>query len=255
MKLLYDFFPIILFFIAFKWKGIFVATIVAIVASIAQLGLYWLKHRRVEKMHLVSAVLIISLGSLTIILQDKAFIMWKPTLINWLFALVFMGSLFIGQKPLIQHMLGGQLSLPNAVWKNLNWAWVVFFIFSGCANLYFAMDYLDSETALRTAVPTIADTDLENFDCTAALYQPDNQALCESTADKEAFWVNFKLFGLLGLTVIFIIAQSLYMSRYMKTGDDPAVDDPAVDDQVNNNLGNTNAADQSDDGTGPNTKP
>ena len=99
MKLLYDFFPIILFFIAFKLDGIYTATAVAIAASIVQLGLFWIKHRRFEKMHVVSAVLIVTLGGLTIVLQDKAFIMWKPTLINWLFAVVFAGSTLIGGPP------------------------------------------------------------------------------------------------------------------------------------------------------------
>ncbi len=216
MKLLYDFFPILLFFITYKLQGIYAATIVAIVASVAQLGLFWLKHRRFEKMHLVSAILIVSLGGLTIALQDKTFIMWKPTMINWLFAVVFLGSAFIGEKTLIERMLGGQISLPDGVWKNLNHSWVIFFLVAGAANLYFAMDYLDSETVLRTAVPTITDGDIAKFDCDAALYQPDNKTLCQSAADKEEFWVNFKLFGLLGLTIIFIIAQSLYMARYLK---------------------------------------
>lgn len=216
MKLLYDFFPIILFFIAYKLDGIYTATIVAIVACLVQLGLFWLKHRRVEKMHLISAVLIVSMGSLTIALQDKAFIMWKPTIINWLFAVVFLGSAFIGDRPLIQRMLSGQISLPGHVWKNLNLSWVAFFLMAGAANLYFALDYLDSESVLRAAVPAISESDIEKFNCDAALYQPDNQALCQSTADKEEFWVNFKLFGLLGLTILFIIAQSLYMSRYLQ---------------------------------------
>lgn len=220
MKLLYDFFPIILFFIAYKWQGIYTATLVAIAASVVQLGGYWLKHRRIENMHLVSAVLIVTLGGLTLALQDKAFIMWKPTLINWLFAAVFLGSAFIGGKPLIQRMLGGQLALPDPVWKNLNTAWVLFFLLSGVANLYFAHSYLSSETALRAAVPAITDADIENFNCTASLYQPDHQDLCRQTADRESLWVNFKLFGLLGLTVIFIIGQSLYMARYLKSDDD-----------------------------------
>lgn len=220
MKLLYDFFPIILFFVAYKWQGIYTATLVAIVASVIQLGAFWLKHRRIENMHLVSAILIVTLGGLTLALQDKAFIMWKPTMINWLFAAVFLASAFIGGKPLIQRMLGGQLSLPDPVWKNLNTAWVVFFLFSGVANLYFAHDYLSSEAELRTAVPAITDADIENFDCTAALYQPEHQTLCQQTADKESLWVNFKLFGLLGLTIVFIIGQSLYMARYLKSDDD-----------------------------------
>ena len=122
-------------------------------------------------------------------------------------------------------MLGGQLTLPGRVWNNLNRSWIVFFVVAGAANLYFAMDYLDSETALRAAVPAISESDIEKFNCDAALYQPDYKALCQSTEDKEAFWVNFKLFGLLGFTIIFIIGQSLYLARYIKDeSEDTATD-------------------------------
>ncbi|MEM7206768.1 MAG: septation protein A [Pseudomonadota bacterium] len=224
MKLLYDFFPIILFFVAFKLDGIYTATLVAIVASVAQLGFYWLKHKRFENMHLISGALIVALGGLTIALQDKAFIMWKPTLVNWLFALVFAGSFFVGKKPLIERMLGGQLQLPKPIWRNLNWSWVGFFVLSGVANLYFALDYLDAETALRAAVPAITDDDLETFTCDAALYLPDNATLCQIAADKESLWVNFKLFGLMGLMVIFVIAQAVYMSRYMSENENTSTE-------------------------------
>lgn len=174
MKLLFDLFPVILFFIAFKLYGIYVATAVAIAASILQVAYVYAKNKRVEKMHIITLALIVILGGATLIFQDEAFIKWKPTVVNWGFALVFLGSHYIGQKPIIRRMMDQAISLPDRVWLNLSYMWVVFFIFSGIANIYVAYQY---------------DTDT---------------------------WVNFKLFGLMGLTLVFIIIQGIYISRYIK---------------------------------------
>jgi len=127
MKFLFDFFPILLFFIAYKLEGIFVATAVAIAASFLQVGLYWLKHRRFETSHLVTLVLIAVFGGLTLFLQDEAFIKWKPTVINWLFAAVFIGSQYIGKKTIVERMMGTSLTLPDFVWVRLNASWAIFF--------------------------------------------------------------------------------------------------------------------------------
>lgn len=178
MKLLFDFFPILLFFIAFKVYGIYVATAVAIVASIVQVAYVYFKNKRVEKMHLITLALIVILGGATLIFQDEAFIKWKPTVVNWGFALVFLGSHFIGKKPIIRRMMDQAISLPDTVWTKLSFMWVLFFLFSGAANIYVAYQY---------------DTDT---------------------------WVNFKLFGLMGLTFAFIIIQGLYISRFLKSSDD-----------------------------------
>lgn len=178
MKLLFDFFPILLFFIAFKTYDIYVATAVAIVASIVQVGYVYFKNKRIEKMHLITLALIVILGGATLIFQDEAFIKWKPTVVNWGFALVFLGSHFIGEKPIIRRMMDQAISLPNAIWTKLSIMWVLFFLFSGAANIYVAYQY---------------DTDT---------------------------WVNFKLFGLMGLTFVFIIIQGLYISRFLKSSDD-----------------------------------
>jgi len=178
MKLLFDFFPILLFFIAFKVYGIYVATAVAIVASIAQVAYVYFKNKRVEKMHLITLALIVILGGATLIFQDEAFIKWKPTVVNWGFALVFLGSHFIGKKPIIRRMMDQAISLPSDVWIKLSYMLVLFFIFSGAMNIYVAYQY---------------DTDT---------------------------WVNFKLFGLMGLTFLFILLQGVYISRYLKTSDE-----------------------------------
>lgn len=174
MKFLFDFFPILLFFIAYKLYGIYVATAVAIAASFIQVGMHWVKHRRFETMHLVTLVMIAFFGGLTLILQDEAFIKWKPTVINWLFAVVFLGSQFIGKKNLVERMMGANISLPAFVWPRLNTSWALFFILMGVANLY-VMTYYDTDT-----------------------------------------WVNFKLFGMMGMTLIFMIAQGFYLARYLQ---------------------------------------
>lgn len=174
MKFLYDFFPILLFFVAYKLYDIFVATAVIIVASAAQVSLFWLKHRRVEKMHLITLVLVLILGGATIYFQNATFIYWKPTIVNWAFAIAFLGSQFIGDKNFLQRMLDGQVTVTSRhVWTHLNYAWVTYFITIGVINLYVAF----------------------NFD--------------------ENTWVNFKLFGMMGLTILFVIAQSFYLMRYI----------------------------------------
>jgi intracellular septation protein len=174
MKFLFDFFPILLFFIAYKLEGIYVATAVAMAASFVQVGLHWYKHRRFENMHLVTLALIVVFGGLTLLLHDETFIKWKPTVINWLFGAVFLGSQFVGKQSIVERMMGANVSLPARVWTQLNLAWSAFFFFLGVANIYVMYNF---------------DTDT---------------------------WVNFKLFGMMGLTIAFIIGQAIYLSRYLQ---------------------------------------
>ena len=175
MKFLFDLFPILLFFLAYKLYDIYVATAVAIAAAFLQTGLYWLKHRKFETMHLVTLGILVLFGGLTLALHDPLFIKWKPTVVNWLFALIFLGSRFIGQRTLVERMMSRAISAPTAVWLKLNWAWTLFFIAIGLVNLFVAYRY------------------------------------------SEATWVNFKLFGMLGLTLVFVFAQAIYLSRFMET--------------------------------------
>jgi intracellular septation protein len=179
MKLLFDFLPILLFFVAYKLADIYVATGVLIVVTLAQVGWIWLRQRRVEKIPLFTAALVLVLGGATLLLHDPVFVKWKPTVVNWLFAVAFLGSRFIGRKTLLERMMGGQLELPSPVWVKLTLAWAIFFLVMGLANLYVAY----------------------TFD--------------------ENTWVNFKLFGMLGLTLVFVLAQALYMSRHLKADDAP----------------------------------
>lgn len=187
MKLLFDFFPILLFFITYKFgpalapadqawlreNPIYLATLVAMGASIVQVAYTWIKNRKIENMHLLSLVLIVVFGGATLYLKDPLFIKWKPTVLNWLFGAVFLGSQLFGGRTVIERMLGGQLELPAPIWRRLNLIWAVFFIVVGGVNLYVAYRF------------------------------------------EEAVWVNFKLFGMLGLTFLFVILQSLYLARYL----------------------------------------
>jgi intracellular septation protein len=176
MKFLFDFFPVLLFFIAYKLTGdnIYIATATAIAATVVQASLYWIKHRRLENMHVITLALLVVFGGATLLLHDEVYIKWKPTVLNWLFGLVFIASHFIGERPIVQRLMARAVTLPRNVWHRLNLAWSVFFIAVGFINLYVVY----------------------NFD--------------------TATWVNFKLFGIIGLTLVFILAQSFYISRYIK---------------------------------------
>jgi len=141
MKFLFDFFPIVLFFVAYKFLGIYYATAIAMLGSLAQVLFYRIKHQRYEKLHLASLALILILGGATLFFHNPCFIKCKPTGIYWLSSLVFFGSSFIGKKPLIQKMMDSNINLPEKIWKRLNYAWALYFILMGGLNLYVAYYY------------------------------------------------------------------------------------------------------------------
>src|SRR5499426_2749115 len=137
MKFLFDLFPVILFFIAFKVADIYVATAVAIAATFLQVGLLKLSGKRVDPMLWASLAIIAVFGGATLLLQDETFIKWKPTVLYWLFGAVLAGAALAGRN-LIRAMLSEQVQLPAPIWSRLNWAWVGFFVFMGALNLYVA---------------------------------------------------------------------------------------------------------------------
>jgi intracellular septation protein len=141
MKFLFDLFPVIVFFTAFKLADIYVATAAAIVATILQVG--WLKLRRkpVDKMLWASLGIIVVFGGATLLLQDETFIKWKPTVLYWLFSIVLAASALFFRRNLIRAMLETQIQLPDPIWAKLNWIWVGFFVFMGVANLYVALSF------------------------------------------------------------------------------------------------------------------
>jgi intracellular septation protein len=180
MQLLFDFLPVIAFFVAYKLADIYVATLVIIVATILQVSIYWVRTRRFNPMHLVSAGLVLVFGSLTLAMHSPVFIMWKPTIVNWLFAAAFLASQWqlFGGRPLVERLMtsaDAKLILDPALWRRLNLAWVVFFVLMGAANL--------------------------------AVFR----------AFDESTWVNFKLFGMLGLTFLFVIAQGFWVASRART--------------------------------------
>lgn len=215
MKLLFDFLPIILFFVAFKAADsnkdaaaafatehfgflvsggvvgaaeapVLLATVVVIVATLAQVAWLKLRRRKVDTMLWVSLVLVVVLGGMTIWFHSETFIKWKPSVLYWAMGLAFwLGPLLFG-KNLLRLLLGQQLQLPARIWHRLNFAWIGFFAAMGLLNLWVAYTF---------------STDA---------------------------WVNFKLFGSLGLTLVFTVAQGLVLSRYLKE-DDPAAVRPPVD--------------------------
>lgn len=140
MKFLFDLFPVILFFAAYQLWGIYVATAVAIAASVAQIGWLALRRRKIEKMLWASLAIIVVFGGLTLALRDKTFIQWKPTVLYWLFGAVLAGSALSGRN-LIRGMMSEQMRLPAHVWTRLNWSWVAFFAFMGAANLVVAYNF------------------------------------------------------------------------------------------------------------------
>lgn len=141
MKQLFEFFPIILFFIAFKLYDIYIATAVVIVATILQVAFMWFKYRKVETMQWVTLGLILVMGGATIYLQDEQFIKWKLSIVEWLFGLAFLASQFFGEKPFIERIMSANITLPSQIWRRLNLMWALFFIGVGFINLYVMYNY------------------------------------------------------------------------------------------------------------------
>jgi intracellular septation protein len=141
MKFLFDLFPIILFFVAFKTVGIFAATAIAIGATLAQIGWVKYRHGKVDGMLIASGVIIVLFGGATLLLHDETFIKWKPTVLYWLFAIVLFAAELFWNKNLIRSMMEQQISLPHPVWRTLNHAWAAFFALLGVLNLYVAFNF------------------------------------------------------------------------------------------------------------------
>lgn len=141
MKFLFDLFPIILFFIAYKFGGIYIATGVSIGASIFQIGYLLLRRKKVDTMMWVSLGIIVVLGGATLISHNDTFIKWKPTALYWLFAAALLISPLVFKKNIIRSMLSEQITLPDPIWRKLNWSWAIFFIVMGLVNRYVALTY------------------------------------------------------------------------------------------------------------------
>ncbi|MBD8480642.1 septation protein A [Pseudomonas coleopterorum] len=190
MKQLIDFIPLLLFLIVYKTDphmvdlagysfeldGIFSATKVLIASSVVVYGLLFIKQRKLEKGQWLTLIACLVFGTLTLAFHSETFLKWKAPVVNWLFALAFAGSHFIGKQLLIKRMMGHALTLPDPIWAKLNVAWVVFFLFCGAANLFVAFTF-------------------------------------------EQFWVDFKVFGSLAMTLLFLVGQGIYLSRHLHDSD------------------------------------
>ena len=142
MKLLFEFLPLILFFIAFWWQGIYVATAVAIAAAVVQFGWMKLHGKSISTMQWISLGVIVVFGGLTLVLHDDRFIRWKPTVLYWACAATLLvGRVFFNASWLQKVMPKDELALPESVWTRLTWAWIVFFSAMGCLNLYVAFNF------------------------------------------------------------------------------------------------------------------
>jgi len=170
MQLLLDYIPIVVFILAYFYRDIFFATGVLMVVMPIVLLLQRLATKQFNRIYAASTALVLVLGGFTLAFRNPTFLYWKPTVLNWVIALVFLGSQWIGDKTIVQRMLGNAAELSAAQWIRLNQIWVAFFVLVGGINLYVAYTF------------------------------------------SEAFWVKFKLFGMLGITIVFVIIQSVWLS-------------------------------------------
>jgi len=196
MKFLFDFFPLIAFYGAYQihksnygdGDAIFVATGAIIIATIIQVAYNWFKHKKIEKMHIITVVLVTFFGGLTILLHDADFIKWKVTVINWIFGVLLLGSQFIGQKTIIERMLSASITIPANIWTRLNASWALFFIGIGFLNIYIFKNY-DEETWVGFKVYgmlglTFAFVVLQGFYLSRHISE-DDLATEENSSDKE----------------------------------------------------------------------
>lgn len=180
MKMLFDVFPVILFFVAFKVYDIYVATAVAIGATFAQIAWVWLRHRKVDNMLWVTLVVITVFGGATLLFKDDTFIKWKPTVLYWLFGGVLAVAALGFRKNLVRAMMQKQVTLPDEVWTRLLMSWIGFFAVMGVLNIYVAYNYsLDA-------------------------------------------WVNFKMFGGIGLMLVFVLAQAVMLAKHVQDKNESA---------------------------------
>ena len=141
MKILIDFFPILLFFGAYKMFNIYTATGVLMAATVLQMGLIYAIDRKLQAMHKITLVLILLFGTLTLVLQDDRFIKWKPTVLYGAMSMALAVALWALKKNFLKMLLGSQLDLPDAVWQRLNVAWIVYCAFMSAINAYVVMNF------------------------------------------------------------------------------------------------------------------
>jgi intracellular septation protein len=212
MKFLLDFFPIVLFFIVYKTMGLYAAIYAMIAATAVQMLVSRYQTGKFENTHLVTFGLLVVLGGVTLALRDPAFLMWKVSALYVVFAAVLIISIWVGKKPLLERMLGKELDLPKIVWRQMSWIWGLGFVGIALVNAYYVQLALSARDALFGSTDLDPKIELTELDCVATT-MPD---LCNIAQQTEESWVNFKLFGTMGLTFILIVVTVIMISKYAK---------------------------------------
>ncbi len=212
MKFLLDFFPIALFFIVYKLYGLYMAIYAMIGATALQMGITRYQTGKFEKSHLITFGLLIVFGGITLAVNDPAFIMWKVSVLYVVFALALITSIWIGKKTLLQRMLGKEMELPSQVWNNLTWLWGVGFVGIAIVNAYYVNLALSTRDLFFSATDIDPKIELTEINCATTVVEN----LCLMAQQSEESWVNFKLFGTMGLTFILIIITVASISKYIK---------------------------------------
>ena len=213
MKFLLDFGPIVLFFIVYKYYGLYAAIYAMIASTFIQIMYSRVTTGKFVTSQVLTFALLVVFGGISIILRDPAFVMWKVSVLYVIFAAVLIGSNYIGSKTLLERMMGKELHLPRNTWVNLTWFWSLGFIIIAIINAFFVNTALSARNLFLNS-GSIVDPkiDLKNFDCS----QSPLESLCLIAQSSEESWVNFKLFGTLGLTLVLIIITVLMLSKHIK---------------------------------------
>ena len=213
MKFLLDFGPIVLFFIVYKYYGLYAAIYAMIASTFVQIMYSRVTTGKFVTSQVLTFALLVVFGGISIVLRDPAFVMWKVSVLYVIFAAVLIGSNYIGSKTLLERMMGKELQLPRNTWVNLTWFWSLGFIIIAIINAFFVNTALRARNLFLNS-GSIVDPkiDLKNFDCS----QSPLESLCLIAQSSEESWVNFKLFGTLGLTLVLIIITVLMLSKHIK---------------------------------------
>tara|TARA_B100000959_G_scaffold281519_1_gene345750 strand:- start:131 stop:790 length:660 start_codon:yes stop_codon:yes gene_type:complete len=213
MKFLLDFGPIVLFFIVYKFYGLYAAIYAMIASTFVQIMYSRATTGKFVTSQVLTFALLVVFGGISIILRDPAFVMWKVSVLYVIFAAVLIGSNYVGSKTLLERMMGKELQLPRNTWVNLTWFWSFGFILIAIINAFFVNTALSARNQfLNGGVLVDPKIDLKNFDCS----QSPLENLCLVAQSSEESWVNFKLFGTLGLTLVLIVITVLMLSKHIK---------------------------------------
>jgi len=212
LKFIIDFLPIVLFFIVYKNYGIYPAIYSMIAATLLQILFTKISTGKYEKSHLITFALLVIFGGITLAFNDPAFIMWKVSVLYVIFALVLIGSIFIGEKTLLQRMIGKEINMPKNSWKNITWLWGVGFLVIALINAVYVNSALVARRTFLSSANISGEIELQEVNCSISPFSD----ACFIAQQTEDAWVNFKLFGTLGLTFLLLIITVLMISKYIK---------------------------------------